>query len=108
MVCRSEYAFYNRKTKQLDLSGMPIVTKGQNLYEAANISINLDNDEIKMRGSISGKMDQSGTPSPTPDASSTPSGESLDETISPSEALDEIATESPAASPRGKASKKNE
>jgi lipopolysaccharide export system protein LptA len=76
MVCRSEYAFYRRKEKLLELSGMPVVVKGQSRYEATSISVNLDTEEITMKGSISGTIEQKASPAPSataaPDTSAAP------------------------------------
>jgi lipopolysaccharide export system protein LptA len=110
MVCRSEYAFYNRKTKQLELSGMPVVNKGQNHYEADTISINLDNDEITMKGSISGKMDTSGSPTPSPgdnpDASADGASPATSASPAPSEGIpapDLSPSHSPTPQPKASA-----
>jgi lipopolysaccharide export system protein LptA len=72
MVCRSEYAFYKRKEKILELSGLPVVVKGSDTFRAAKISINLDTDEISMEGSVSGSVKDKSSPSPTPSAESSP------------------------------------
>src|SRR5512133_3247564 len=69
MVCRSEYAFYKRKEKILELSGLPVVVKGSDTFRAAKISINLDTDEISMEGSVSGSVKDKSSPSPQADAS---------------------------------------
>ena len=56
MVCRSEFARYNRDEDLLELSGMPRVSwKGDN-YSASRIRIDLETDEITMEGKVSGTM----------------------------------------------------
>ncbi|HAK44582.1 MAG TPA: hypothetical protein DCO79_01495 [Spirochaeta sp.] len=56
MSCRSEYAGYDRKNNILELTGMPrVYWKGDN-YEASRIIVNLDTDEIKLEGNVSGSI----------------------------------------------------
>lgn len=56
MSCRSEYAGYDRKNNILELTGMPrVYWKGDN-YSASRIIINLDTDEIKLEGNVSGSI----------------------------------------------------
>jgi lipopolysaccharide export system protein LptA len=52
IVCRSEFARYQRDKKILELSGMPWVSKGGDVYQAARITINLDTEEISLEGSV--------------------------------------------------------
>lgn len=59
MVCRSEYAFYRRKDKVLELSGLPVVYWKGDEYRAARIIVNTDTDEIKLEGKVSGSIDSS-------------------------------------------------
>jgi lipopolysaccharide export system protein LptA len=54
MVCRSEFALYNRKTNILHLSGLPFVYWKGDEYRALRITINLDTDEITLEGQVSG------------------------------------------------------
>jgi len=54
MACRAEFAFYNRKTNILDLSGLPFVYWKGDEYRALKITINLDTDEISLEGRVSG------------------------------------------------------
>jgi len=56
MVCRSEYAIYNRKEKLLDLTGFPIVYKKDDEFHADRIRVDLDTDDVTMEGSVSGKI----------------------------------------------------
>jgi lipopolysaccharide export system protein LptA len=76
MVCRSEYAYYRRKEKFLELTGLPLVVKGGNEYRASRITVDLETDDIVMDGSFKGTMEQgkaSPSPSPVPaEGSSTP------------------------------------
>jgi len=56
MVCRSEFARYNRKTDGLVLSGTPVVFWKGDEYRASQISIDLKTDEISLQGDVSGKI----------------------------------------------------
>ena len=56
MVCRAEYAIYRRKEKLLDLSGFPIVHKGNDEFRADRIRVDLDTDDVTMEGSVSGTI----------------------------------------------------
>jgi len=56
MVCRSEYAIYNRKDKLLDLTGFPVVYKKDDEFHADRIRIDLETDDVSMEGSVSGKI----------------------------------------------------
>ncbi len=60
MVCRSDFALYDRDRDILELSGAPRVNwKGDN-YQASRIVINLDNDEITMEGQVTGTVESGG------------------------------------------------
>ena len=56
MVCRSEYAIYNRSEKLLDLTGFPTVYKKDDEFHADRIRVDLDTDDVTMEGSISGTI----------------------------------------------------
>jgi lipopolysaccharide export system protein LptA len=56
MVCRSEYAVYNRNEKLLDLTGFPIVYKKDDEFNADRIRVDLDTDDVMMEGSVSGTI----------------------------------------------------
>jgi len=56
MVCRSEYAVYNRLDKLLDLTGFPVVFKKDDEFSADKIRVDLDTDDVIMEGSISGTI----------------------------------------------------
>ena len=62
IVCRSEFALYQRDKKILELSGMPWVSKGGDVYQAARITINLDTEEITLEGSVQGTLEDKGKP----------------------------------------------
>lgn len=80
IVCRSEFARYQRDKKILELSGMPWVSKGGDVYQAARITINLDTEEITLEGSVQGTLEDKGkkTPDATGAQTDTKAGASTD------------------------------
>ncbi|MGL1893756.1 MAG: hypothetical protein OCD02_19120 [Spirochaetaceae bacterium] len=56
LVCRSEFAEYNSNLNQLILTGDPIVYKGEDIFKASKITINLDNNDIIMEGKVKGSI----------------------------------------------------
>ncbi len=56
IVCRAEFARYLRDKKVLELSGMPWVSKGSDVYQASRITINLDTEEISLEGEVTGSI----------------------------------------------------
>ncbi|MCL2294880.1 MAG: hypothetical protein FWC36_08465 [Spirochaetes bacterium] len=54
MICRSEFALFNRRTNILQLSGLPFVYRRGDEFRALRITINLDTDEITLEGQVSG------------------------------------------------------
>ena len=56
LTARSEFARYDRKEKILNLSGMPVVYKNNDEFQASRITINIDTDEIELFGDVSGSV----------------------------------------------------
>ncbi len=56
LTARSEFARFDRKNNFLELSGMPVVFKDDSVFRATRITINLDNDEIKLFGDVTGTV----------------------------------------------------
>ena len=56
MVCRSEYAIYRRDEQLLDLSGFPVVFKGDDEFHADRIRVDLETDDVTMEGAVSGTI----------------------------------------------------
>jgi lipopolysaccharide export system protein LptA len=56
MVCRSEYAFYRRTEKLLDLSGFPVVYKKDDEFRADTIQVDLETDDVILDGSVQGSI----------------------------------------------------
>ncbi|MFW5994676.1 MAG: hypothetical protein ACOCRN_01065 [Spirochaetia bacterium] len=67
LVARSEYARYIRSEDMLELSGLPEIVWREDEYRAARIVIDLDTDEISLRGDVradlrAGEDGEDGTP----------------------------------------------
>lgn len=56
MVCRSEFARYNRNDDILELTGMPVVFWKNDEYRALRILVDLDKDEITLEGKVTGSI----------------------------------------------------
>ncbi len=56
MVCRSEYALYQREEKKLDLSGYPVVYKKDDEFRADRMRVDLETDDVIMEGAVSGSI----------------------------------------------------
>ena len=54
IACDSLFAMYNRNTSMLELTGKPTVKKGKDEFKAARISVNIDTEDIKLEGKVSG------------------------------------------------------
>lgn len=56
IICRSEFARFNRDTKELELTGAPFVKKGNDEYRARRIILNTETDEITLEGKASARV----------------------------------------------------
>ena len=56
MVCRAEHAVYRRQEKMLDLTGFPLVFKGNDEFRADKIQVDLDTDDVMMEESVTGTI----------------------------------------------------
>ena len=56
LVCRSEYAVYNRNEQILTLSGFPVVFKGNDEFRAERIRVDLDTNDVTMEGAVTGSI----------------------------------------------------
>jgi len=56
LVCRAEYAVYNRTEQILTLSGFPVVFKGNDEFRADRIRVDLETDDVIMEGAVSGSI----------------------------------------------------
>ena len=64
ITCKAEFAKYWRDKKTLELSGLPWVSKGSDVYQAARISVNLDTEDISLEGDVQGTI-KTGTNEPS-------------------------------------------
>ena len=56
IMARSEYAVYSRETQIIELSGAPIVHKGEDVYQGSRIFVNLDTKDITIDNGVEGKI----------------------------------------------------
>lgn len=56
LVCRSEYALYDRGPDTLELTGLPTVNKKRDLYQAGTIRVNLKTEDVLLEGRVSGTI----------------------------------------------------
>lgn len=56
--CHALFALYNRNTSMLELTGKPVVKKGKDEFKAARISVNLDTEDIRLEGKVSGTVSE--------------------------------------------------
>lgn len=56
LVCRAEYALYDRKPDTLELTGLPTVNKKRDLYQAGTIRVNLKTEDVLLEGRVSGTI----------------------------------------------------
>jgi lipopolysaccharide export system protein LptA len=73
ITCKAEFAKYWRDKKTLELSGLPWVSKGSDVYQAARITINLDTEDISLEGDVQGTI-KTGTNEPAKNAAGAADG----------------------------------
>ena len=56
IVCRGEFASFRREENTLEISGRPVVWRGDDEYRANRITVDLNTDEIVMEGTVSGAL----------------------------------------------------
>jgi lipopolysaccharide export system protein LptA len=56
LACRSEFAVYYRDRNVLELTGMPVVYRKDDVFRASRITVDLDTDEIQMEGVVQGSL----------------------------------------------------
>jgi len=56
LVCRSEFAVYERKPDTLELTGLPTVNKKRDVYQAGTIRVNLKTEDVLLEGRVSGTI----------------------------------------------------
>jgi len=56
MVSRAEHAIYRRTEQMLDLSGFPVVFRGEDEFRADRIRVDLETNDVIMEGAVSGTI----------------------------------------------------
>ena len=56
LACRSEFAVYYRDRNVLELTGLPVVYRKDDVFRASRITVDLDTDEISMEGVVQGSL----------------------------------------------------
>jgi len=56
MVSRAEHAVYRRAEQMLDLTGFPVVFRGDDEFRADRIRVDLDTNDVTMEGAVAGTM----------------------------------------------------
>ena len=56
LACRCEFAVYYRDKNVLEMTGLPVVYRNDDVFRASRITVNLDTDEIKMEGEVQGSL----------------------------------------------------
>jgi len=104
IVCRAEFAKYWRDKKLVELSGMPWVSRKDDVYQAARITINLDTEDISLEGNVQGtiqsetKTQPSSQPADNP-AAGAPAGAPAASPQGPSGTPTPAAAPAPSAAP---------
>lgn len=55
---RSEYAFYRRKDKTLELTGSPSAYREGDSYKASRITVDIGTEDIRLEGAVSGTVSE--------------------------------------------------
>ncbi len=79
LACRSEFAVYYRDQNLLELTGLPVVFRNEDVFRASRITVNLDTDEIKMEGDVQGSLLSEEKKDTEEDSQSEDPGEDQDE-----------------------------
>lgn len=85
LACRSEFAVYYRNENLLELTGLPVVYRNDDVFRASRITVNLDTDEIKMEGEVQGSL-LSEDKSENPPGDNPPSDKTLEDKSDKAEA----------------------
>lgn len=56
LTCRCEFATYDKDADSLEMTGIPVVYKKDDVFRASQITVLLDNDEIQMNGKVEGSL----------------------------------------------------
>lgn len=56
LTCRCEFATYDKNADSLQMTGLPVVYKEDDVFRASQITVLLENDEIQMSGRVEGSL----------------------------------------------------
>lgn len=56
LTCRCEFATYDKNSDSLQMTGLPVVYKNEDVFRASKITVLLENDEILMDGKVEGSL----------------------------------------------------
>jgi lipopolysaccharide export system protein LptA len=56
LECMANYAVYSRTDKMLNLSGFPLVYRGESEFRADRIQVNVETENVQMEGGVSGSI----------------------------------------------------
>lgn len=56
LTCRCEFATYDKNSDSLQMTGLPVVYKKEDVFRASKITVLLENDEIQMDGKVEGSL----------------------------------------------------
>lgn len=56
LTCRCEFATYDKAADSLEMTGIPVVYKNDDVFRASLITVLLENDEILMDGKVEGSL----------------------------------------------------
>ncbi|MBB6482300.1 LptA/OstA family protein [Spirochaeta isovalerica] len=56
LTCRCEFATYDKAADTLEMTGIPVVYKNEDVFRASQITVLLENDEIQMDGKVEGSL----------------------------------------------------
>lgn len=77
----SMFAFYRRDNATLDLTGRPVVKKSEDEFKALRIFVNLDTEEIRLEGRVSGSIIEKTEEPEKNESTEDPSEKSVLETV---------------------------
>jgi lipopolysaccharide export system protein LptA len=59
-VCTSEFAVYRKQEQMLEMNGNPKIVRKDDVFQAREITFNLDTEEIILDGRVRGSVTDSG------------------------------------------------
>ena len=56
LICRAEFAVYRRRDQTLVLQGFPVVYRGNDVFRAERIRVDLETNDVVMEGAVEGEI----------------------------------------------------